>query len=231
MTDKLKRWSRIRHFSCFVLMSGFPGLAADALAPTSDEILTRVESENTRRHLLLKEYSGSREYTLQNARFGKRATVGVLMNYREFAGESYTVLTRSGSDKLNDIIDRVMSSEAGVSLPPENARHDIAAVNYRVRLVGTEMAAGRICYVLDLSPKTKSRFLIVGRAWIDAVSYSVVRIEGQFAASLSILVGAPHISEEFVEFNGFWLPGHVRSVSSSFLLGLTELDILFYNYQ
>jgi hypothetical protein len=50
-------------------------------------------------------------------------------------------------------------------------------------------------------------------------------LKGQFAASLSILVGAPRISEEFVEVDGFWLPEHVRSVTSSFLLGPTELDI------
>jgi hypothetical protein len=66
---------------------------------------------------------------------------------------------------------------------------------------------------------------------VDAASYAVVRLEGQFAASLSILIGAPRISEEFVEVQGFWLPAHVRSVTSSFLLGPTELDILFSNYQ
>jgi hypothetical protein len=31
--------------------------------------------------------------------------------------------------------------------------------------------------------------------------------------------------------DGFWLPGHVKSVSSSFLLGSTELDIHFTDYQ
>jgi hypothetical protein len=58
-----------------------------------------------------------------------------------------------------------------------------------------------------------------------------VRIEGQFAASLSALIGAPRITEEFVEVRGFWLPARVHSVTSSFLLGPTELNILFSNYQ
>src|ERR1039457_6542221 len=150
-----------------------PTLTVVSVAPSSGEILARLESENNRRHVLLKEYSGSRQYTLQNERFGKQAAVAVLMSYRQVEGERYTVLTRSGSDRL----------------------------------------------------------LIVGKVWVDAGSYAVVRIEGQFAASLSILIGAPRISEEFVEVRGFWLPGHVRSVTSSFLLGPTELDILFSNYQ
>jgi hypothetical protein len=208
-----------------------PALTAGPAAPSSDEILARVEIENNRRHVVLKEYSGSRQYTLQNRRFGKQAAVAVLMNYRQAEGEQYTVLQRSGSDKLNGIIDKVLASESGASLPPENARHQITSANYRVRLLGTEVAAGRSCYVLELMPRIKNRFLIVGKAWIDAASYAVVRIEGQFAASISILVGAPRINEEFVEVQGFWLPGHVRSVSNSFLLGPTELDIVFSNYQ
>jgi len=206
-------------------------LTAGTVAPSSDEILARLESENNRRHVLLKAYSGSRQYTLQNLRFGKQAAVAVAMQYRQLEGERYTVLTRSGSDKLNGIIDKVLASEAGATLPPEKARNQITSANYRVRLLGTEIAAGRICHVLELTPRIKNRFLIVGKAWVDAGSYAVVRIEGRFAASISILIGAPRISEEFVEVQGFWLPGHVRSVSSTFLLGASELDILFTNYQ
>jgi hypothetical protein len=208
-----------------------PALAAASLAPSSDEILAGIESENHRLHVLLKEYSASRQYALENQRFGKKAAVAVLMSYRQVEGEHYTVLTRSGSDRLAGIIDKVLASEAGASLPPENARHAITSVNYRVRLLGTEVAAGRSCYVLELAPRIKNRFLIVGKAWVDTGSYAVVRIEGQFAASISMLVGAPFISEEFAEVHGFWLPVHVRSVTSSFLLGPTELDISFSNYQ
>ena len=73
--------------------------------------------------------------------------------------------------------------------------------------------------------------MIAGRAWVDAENFGVVRIEGQFAASLSILVGAPRLREDFVEVNGLRLPGHVHSITSSLLLGPTELDIVFSNYQ
>jgi len=206
-------------------------LTAYSVAPSSDEILAKIESENNRRHFLLKEYSGSRQYTMQNLRFGKQASVAVLMNYRQDEGKHYTVLERSGSDKLNGIIDQVLASEANASLPPENSRSQITSVNYRVRLLATEGTAGRNCYVLELAPKVKNQFLIVGKAWVDTESYAVVRIEGRFAASMSILVGAPRITEDFIEVQGFWLPGHVRSITSSFLLGPTELDILFSNYQ
>jgi hypothetical protein len=228
MTSEPSIQSHSSRLLYFVLMSGLAStLAAESPLPTSSEILARVEVENTRRHIALKVFSGSRQYTLQNIRFGKQATVAVLINYRQVD----TVVARSGSDRLNGIIDRVLSSEAGVSLPAENARHDITSANHRVRLLRVEVAAGRNCYVLDLAPRIRSRFLIVGKVWIDSGSYSVVRIDGQFAASLSVLVGAPQFTEEFVEVHGFWMPEHVHSVSSGLLLGSTELDVLFSNYQ
>jgi negative regulator of sigma E activity len=214
--------------TCLALIHG---LTAESVSTSADEILTRVENANGRRRDLLKRYTGSRQYTLQNARFGKEAAVGIEMKYREPDGELYTVLTQSGSDKLIGIINTVLASEARASVPPENARHQVTAANYRVRLLGTEIVEGRTCYVLALTPRTKSRFLIVGKAWVDAESFGTVRIDGQFAASISLLVGAPRFREDFVEVNGFWLPGHVRSVTSSFLLGPTELDIVFSNYQ
>src|SRR3954453_24185687 len=182
-------------FLVLVLRDGLPAEPESS----GDQILVRMESENGRRHDLLKGYSGSRRYTLQNARFGKEAAVGIEMKYRDPDGESYLVLTQSGSDKLIGIINTVLASEARASMPPEHARHQITAANYRVRLLGTNVVEGRNCYVLALTPKLKSRFLIVGRAWVDTESFGTVRIDGQFAASISILLGAPRLREEFVE--------------------------------
>ena len=210
------------------LMSMLP---ADSIGPSGDDILAKVEAETNRRHLELTEYSGSRRYTMQNERFGQQAVAAVLMSYRQIDGDKFTVVTRSGSGQLNGIIDKLLSSEAGASLPPENAHHQINSANYRVHLLGSEAAEGRTCYVLALEPRIKTPFLIAGKAWVDVESYAVVRMEGQFAASMSVLVGAPRIAENYVEVHGFWLPGHVRSVTSSVLLGPTELEIQFSNYQ
>jgi len=219
-----RRWSLL---GCSVLL--LSTVAAEA--PSGSEILARIESENSRRHSQLKEYSGNRQYTMQNTRFGMEAAVAVLMNYRQSDGQRYTVVSRSGSDKLNGIIDQVIASERVESQPPESTRRDITAANYRARLLAIEVAAKRSCYVVELTPRIKNRFLIVGKVWVDTESFAVVRIEGQFAASVSILLGAPRLTEDFIEVQGYWLPAHVKSVTSSLLLGPTELEILFSNYQ
>jgi hypothetical protein len=156
MSGKWGPASRVRCWALACLLAVVAAQGGNPIAgpPLSgDEILARLEIENNRRYVQLKEYSGSRQYTLLSERFGKQAAVAVLVSYRQAEGERYTVLTRSGSDRLGGIIDRVLASEAGASLPPENARHEVTFANYRVRLLGTELASGRSCYVLALAPK------------------------------------------------------------------------------
>ena len=102
MTDKSSLASQVRGWALACLLAAVPAahaqvgkqiagliptLTAGFVAPSSDEILGRLERENNRRHVLLKEYSGSRQYTLQNERFGKQAAVAVLMSYRRLFAE------------------------------------------------------------------------------------------------------------------------------------------------
>src|SRR5207302_10675501 len=107
-----------------------PVTAADPAESSASEILARIESQNNRRDLVLKRYSASGQYILRNQRLGKRATVNVVMNYRDSDGQRYTILTRSGSDKLNGIIDKVIASERAASLPPQLALHQMNSANY-----------------------------------------------------------------------------------------------------
>ena len=72
-----------RHLVLAIFLALIHGLTAEPVSPSGDEILTRMESANGRRHDLLKRYTGSRQYTLQNARFGKEAAVGIEMKYHE----------------------------------------------------------------------------------------------------------------------------------------------------
>jgi hypothetical protein len=116
-------------------------------------------------------------------------------------------------------------------VPAKRSDHEINPANYRVRFRGTEIMAGRFCYVLDLLPKRKSKYLIEGTLWIDSISYGVVRLQGSPSASVSIWVGTPHITQEFSEIGGLWLPTSMRVFSSGRLLGASELEIRYTDYQ
>lgn len=203
--------------------------AAVVTAPSSKEILTRVASTTVRRHAI--SYSGVREYRLHNIRFAKEATVFVHETYRPGEGKKFTVFQRSGSPMLIGIVEKLLASEAEASRPERRSEHGINPSNYDARLRGTGTIAGRVCYVVDLTAKHKSKYLIDGTIWVDPSSYGVVRLEGSTAASVSMWIGAPQIAEEFSETVGLWLPSLTRSVSSGILLGTSELEIHYTGYQ
>jgi len=197
--------------------------------PWTQEILGKVEQAASRRHTV--SYSGTRTYAMRNYRFNKEARVTVRMTYSPGEGKQFTVLERSGSDRLVDIIQQLIDTEVEASRPGEILQKGLTAENYAARLRGTEKAAGRDCWVLELKSRAKSKYLINGTAWVDKATFDVVRLDGVTATSLSIWVGTPHLVEDRAEFDGIWLPARLKSRSSTFLTGDSELDIDYTGYQ
>jgi len=104
----------------------------------------------------------------------------------------------------------VLASEALASVAPQNARHEISAANYQVRLLGTEVAGGEAANS-GATPKIKSRSLIVGKHGWTRGSYAVVRVKASSRASIRVWWAPGAFTEDFVEVLGFWLPAHVKS--------------------
>ena len=84
--------------------------------------------------------------------------------------------------------------------------------------------------MVNLAPKNKTKYTVTGRAWVDQASFGIVRLDATTAASLSVWVGSPHIVEDFTQIGGIWLPDHLKSVSSTLLLGTSELEIRYTDY-
>jgi len=200
--------------------------AAVGVLPASPEILTRVAQATAKRHSV--PYSGLRHYKLHNLRFDKSAEVVVRMTYRPGVGKQFTYIERSGTDRLIGIIERVIDTEVEAS---RQGSYGIEARNYDARLRGSETVAGRDCFVLELTPKRKSKFLIGGSAWVDKATGGIVKLDGTTAASVSIWVGSPHVVEEFGFVSGIWLPLSTKSSSTTMLLGQSDLEIRYSDYE
>jgi hypothetical protein len=222
-------WSLLTSLvSLFAFLPGRVSAGTVASEPTSDEILAHVAEAVAKSQTC--SYSGTREYRLKNYRFEKEAVVLVQSNYRPEAGKTFTILQRTGSPKLLEILDKLLVSETEVSRPPKFAQLEISSSNYVARLRGSEAIHGRSCYVIELIPKRKSKYLIKGTAWIDSKTYGIVRLDGFTSASVSMWVGTPHVTQEFAQIGGIWLPIHTGGVSSGLLLGASELEIRYNDY-
>jgi hypothetical protein len=201
---------------------------AQAIDPLGDNILQKVAASSTKQRAVA--YSAVREYRLHNYRFNKDAALTAQVRYRADLGAKYEVLDRRGSTKLTEIMEKVLASEEEASRSAKLPELEISAAHYKADFRGTEIASGRNCYIIDLTPKHKSKYLIKGTGWVDSTTFGIVRLEGTIAASVSIWLGAPHIQIEFGEFDGVWLPTHTRAVSTGLLLGMSELEIYYLDY-
>jgi len=146
-------------------------------------------------------------------------------------GKLFTIVERSGATRLTSILEKLLASEAEASRPGKTDDHEIGPANYAARIRGSETVAGRDCFVLELTPKTKSKYLVNGTLWVDKQTYGIVRLSGTTAASVSMWVGTPQIDEKFAYVDGLWLPSHLVSTSNSMLLGESGLEIHFGDYQ
>jgi len=200
---------------------------------TAEQTAIRALDEaEARRESRLEGYSVTEHYTLQVSRFVKSAEMTVETVYQKGQGKSFTVVSRSGSAMLQSrVFDRLLREEGEMSRG-EARRHTLVnSENYAIRLAGEETRTGRICYVLELTPRTKSEHLLQGRAWIDKEDGSLIRIEGIPTANPSFLTGRPAIVREYEKVGDFWLARSSHAVSDSFLVGKTELSIDYRDYR
>jgi hypothetical protein len=74
-------------------------------------------------------------------------------------------------------------------------------------------------YVLRIVPKRKDRYLLRGQIWVDASTFHIRRIEGVPAKSPSFWIKDIHITLQYAELNGMWIPVSFDAIAMVRLLG------------
>lgn len=199
--------------------------------PTAAEILERMAHAEGRRNTAFRGYTGMRHYTVQNKRFNKRAEASVRVVCTGTGAKSFEVVSESGSLLIGGrVIRRMIEAEAEASQTGEHEQNRILPKNYDFRLLGTEVADGRLNYVLEIQPRTSYRFLIHGRIWVDAEEYAISRVEGSPAKNPSMWIRDVQIVLRYSRTGPFWLPLQNESRANARILGKTELTIDYFDY-
>ena len=200
-------------------------------AQTADEIVNRMNKAEDQRRSDLHHFSATRRYILRNERWNRNAEMTVDVNYRKGDGKRFRILSAQGSPDLKDrVFNRLLEGEGEASRSTNEDPSRITSANYSFRLIGSELMAGRRCYVIELHPKRKEKHLINGKAWIDAEDYGLARMEGRPSANITFWVGKPYIVQNFARMHGQWLASGNHSIAESRLLGKTEMFIQYSNY-
>ncbi|HTR36426.1 MAG TPA: hypothetical protein VMH80_11015 [Bryobacteraceae bacterium] len=226
----------IRHRSLELVLL-FPLLVA-AQAPQSrallsaEQIVERMRAADAARSEQLQGYTAFRRYVLYNHRFHKQGTIVARLTYRSPGEKSLEVMCEDGSRLIRDrVLKRVIRAEEEASEAANRGLARIDLVNYDIQVLGTETDAGLTLYILGLEPRSRSPYLVRGRAWVDASEYALVRLEGVVAKKPSIWVGSPVIQQTYVKSGPFWLPDKNLSTTDAPLFGRTDLTIESSGYE
>jgi hypothetical protein len=196
-----------------------------------EEITTRLAESEHRKRVDVQDFTVTRRYRLRNSHLAKEASIVVKLTYDKERGKSFQILQTENADGLGlRVLERVLEGEVQASRLGKNDEAALTPENYDFDLLGTDLLEGRRCYVLGLRPKARSRYLLSGKAWIDADEFAAVKIVGRPSANLSFWVGKPEITQHFQKYGEFWLASYNHSLAESRLLGKSELTIEFSNY-
>ena len=161
------------------------------------------------------------------------AEMTVKTTYKKETGKSYAIVSQSGSEIIRKLVlGAILDNEQRINQPGTREGSWLTSANYEMKLKpgGTERLDGRECFVLSITPKRKTPYLIEGTLWVDAQNYFIVQVQGTASKSSSVFTGPTQMMREYTNVNGFAMATHARATSDSFLFGQTIVKIDYQGY-
>jgi hypothetical protein len=225
------------HAAVLALLAALSFAEADpASAPrlSADEIVQKLMAANASRAEALRAYRGRRIYHLDyRGMWGSHwAEIQVDTTYTAPDKKDFRVVSQSGSRILiNRVLLRLLSSEQEAQLQQNRKELEITPANYQFSLDETQHTSTGDYYILNLTPKGKSRYLYRGKIWVDAHDFAVARMSGEPQKNPSLWVNHTEIEYRWAKQDGFWLPIRNQSETDVRMGGKAFLTIDYSNYQ
>lgn len=210
-------------------MAGLATAQTGGALPTAEDVVTKMVQQDALRKAKLNGYTAIRHYIAVNKQHRAEMFVGVAC--ASDGEKRFTILSEEGSSMIRrHVFDRALREEAEASRRNTYDSTRITPANYTFQLVGRDLIGGRPAYVLRVTPKDTSKYLIDGKIWVDGIDYSIVRIEGTPARSPSFWAHDVHFVHTYQKVGAFWLAASTHSESEIRMFGLAYLTIENSNY-
>jgi hypothetical protein len=129
------------------------------------------------------------------------------MDYRAPDAKTFEKTSEKGSGIVRHLVfDRLMDSESESSAGREHRDSALTPANYDFRFAGLEDVGPYHCFVLEVAPKRKDKYLFEGKIWIDTQDFAVARIEGHPAKKPSFWINHADFVRQYQKLDEFWLP-------------------------
>ena len=196
-----------------------------------EKIVERLVAADDARAAGLHHYTGQRRYVLVNERFSKRAELMANVEYKKPGDKRFEIVSESGSGIIRSrVLRKMLEAETDASQAANRKRTRVLPENYDMRLLGTGATEGRTCYLVQLEPRSQNKYLIRGKAWIDARDFAVIRVEGSPAQSPSFWIKDTKIVQRYAKTGAFWLPVSNVSTTDARVFGKTDVTIDYLDY-
>jgi outer membrane lipoprotein-sorting protein len=174
---------------------------------TGDDIIARMVERNRLRNEQLQRYSAVRTYEIRNPEGKLAAQAVVRVDYRAPDKKTFNKTSERGSGIVRHLVfDRLIKSESETSSGREHHDSAITTANYSFTVSGEEGVGPYHCFVLEVTPKRKDKYLFEGKIWIDADDFAIVKIAGHPAKKPSFWINRADFVRQYQKINGFWLP-------------------------
>jgi hypothetical protein len=138
--------------------------------------------------------------------------------------------TGDGFVKSN-VIHRLLQSEVDHVEKEEGPETAITARNYKFNYKGVKQIEGRLVHVFDVKPRQKRVGLFKGKIYIDTLTGSLRRAEGQAVKSPSFFVNKIEFTTDYADVGNFTFPVRLHSTAKTRLVGRAVVDVSISEYQ
>jgi len=177
-------------------------------------------------------YQVIREYRLFGANDrGADSEVVAEVNFRPPAHEDYRIQQSSGSNRGQQVVQRVLKHEAERASQNNQARTALSRDNYDFSYIGETVMNDQPCYLLELKPRRREPDLISGQIWIDEHSFVVRQIDGELAKSPSWWLRNVRVKLTFGDLGGTWLQTGLKAVADVRIVGTHTLTSRILDYR
>jgi hypothetical protein len=136
--------------------------------------------------------------------------------------KTFKITDSQGSLRGKKIVIAILEQE--VASAKEGRQHDISRSNYDFVFLREQDFGVVPEYVLHIIPRRKEKGLLLGDIWVDAKTYRIRQIIGVPLETPSFWVKDLHITVQYVDVNGMWIPVSVDAIATVRFLGIYSLS-------
>ena len=204
-----------------------PAPIIETIAPDLDATLKSIERAQQQNPAQSRPYEVTRKYKVFRADDKQPISeVTTQISFTPPDVKTYKITQASGSPRGEKIVRAILDQESAAA-KNSNENH-VSRRNYDFAFLRRENFGVVPEYVLLIVPKRKAKTLLLGQIWVDASTFRIRRIEGVPTRNPSIWIKNIHITMQFAELSGAWVPVSFDAIASVRLMGqytLTGLNV------